>query len=143
MRYVTYIIGVVLLTLLAGCGPAGPRPTKVWGQVTFDGQPLDKGEIRFLPLPGSTQGTATEGDIRDGRYEIPSKDGPLSGLTYKVEIKAQRKVGTVANPVTPTGPPLDRFDNYIPAAYNHKSTLTVTVADTESANQHDFHLKSE
>lgn len=140
MRSISSIAGVALL-VLTGCGPAGPRPMKVWGEVTFDGKPLESGSIRFLPLPNSTQGTATEGDIQNGRYEIPAKDGPLSSLTYKVEIRAQRKVGTVANPMNPTGPPLDRFDNFIPAAYNHESTLTATIADTEAANQHDFHLK--
>ena len=116
---------------------------KVWGEVTYDGKPLPDGTIRLLPQPGSAEGTATEGDIKDGRYEIPASIGPLAGLTYKVEIRAQKKVGTVANPFDPTGPPLDRFDNYLPAVYNHKSTLTIAVADRESANQHDFHLKKE
>lgn len=134
--------GVVLITLMVGCG-SGRRPMKVWGDVSFDGKPVPSGTLRLLPMPGSTEGTATEGDIKDGRYEIPAKDGPLSGLTYKVEIRAMKKVGTVANPFDPTGPPLDRMDNYLPAVYNHKSTLTIAVSDTESANKHDFQLKPE
>ena len=43
-------LGLLLAFLiLAGCGDSGPAEYDVTGSVTLDGQPIEKGEILFLP----------------------------------------------------------------------------------------------
>src|SRR5262245_5962582 len=116
MRYLRLSLGAAWLFLaLASCDSGGPRKMKIWGAATFEGQPIETGSITLLPGPDSTEGTAVGAEIKEGRYEIAAKDGPLAGLTYKVEIKAQRKTGkTVPNPFNPSGPRLDEFEQFIP-----------------------------
>lgn len=109
------------------------------GTVTFDGQPLERGSITFLPegqLP--TQGGAP---IMDGKYSIAQNEGLVAGK-YHVAITAplgegEKSKDTVSNaPGMPPKPPKD----LIPAQYNTKSTL---VADVEAgkANTFDFNLE--
>lgn len=47
------------------------------GQVTIDGQPIDKGSIMFLPLDGES--IKTGGPIVGGKYDIPAEKGPVAG----------------------------------------------------------------
>ncbi|MEQ1827148.1 MAG: hypothetical protein ABL921_14430 [Pirellula sp.] len=47
------------------------------GKVTFDGQPIDKGSIMFLPIGGES--IKTGGPIIDGKFDIPAEKGPVSG----------------------------------------------------------------
>src|SRR5438552_2069925 len=45
------LAGVGLLTLLAGCGKAPPPPiVEVEGVVRLAGKPLNRAEVRFIPL---------------------------------------------------------------------------------------------
>lgn len=132
-----------LALAITSCGPGGPKKMKAWGNVTFNGVPIDKGTITFLPIPDGTQGTATGGEIMDGNYEIAAATGPIVGLTYKVEIKAMRKTGKIPNPFNAEAPPLDKYEDFVPEKYNFKSGLKVTIGPTDADNKHDFHLKSE
>ncbi len=72
-----YLVCCALLPLLQGCGNA-----TVSGKVTFDGQPIEKGKISFLPADdkGSVVGT----DINGGSYI--ARDVPPG--KKKVEIVA-------------------------------------------------------
>ncbi|QDV32450.1 hypothetical protein [Tautonia plasticadhaerens] len=129
------------LLLLPGCADPGPRPMRVWGAVSYDGQPVEDGRIIFSPT-GNTPGGSTGGAIEAGRYDIPSRSGPYAGGTYRVEISSLEETGrTLENAVDPGGPALAVFFDRIPPAYNSQSTLSITVADDSSGNQHDFDLE--
>jgi hypothetical protein len=129
----------VLLAATVGCRTS-PR-TRVWGEVSFDGRPVAKGTIEFIPAEG-TGGTSAGGAIEDGSYDIPAKQGPLTGGTYRVEITALAKTGrTRPNVFDPNGPLLDDYKCYIPACYNSKSVLKVTLSAPKE-NKHDFRLVS-
>lgn len=131
---------LLCVIVVAGCGPSGPRNMKVWGDVTYDGKPIETGDIIFTPQPG-TIGTSTGAEIRGGQYSIPAKVGPLADGTYKVEIKALHKIGTTPNIMVADGPPLDLFENFIPTIYNAESNLSATISSDPAANQRNFHLK--
>lgn len=47
------------------------------GQVTIDGQPIEKGSIMFLPLDSGS--IKTGGPIVNGKYDILTEKGPVSG----------------------------------------------------------------
>jgi len=51
--------------LLAGCGQSSGTAE---GEVTYEGQPVEKGQIMFLPADG--KGPTTGGAIRNGRYTV-------------------------------------------------------------------------
>src|SRR4051794_9822572 len=119
---------VVLLAsvlLAGGCGGSEPRPMRVWGEVTYDGKPIEKGAIVFTSL-GDDTAQGAGGEIVDGRYDIPASSGPRSGENYRVAITAMRKTGrTLRNIMTPEGPTMEETENYIPAIYGGQSTLQV------------------
>ena len=114
---------------------------RVWGAVSFEGNPVAQGDIYYVPID-DTPGPTTGGKIVAGRYEVPQHIGPWRGGAYRVEITALAKNGkTLPNPTIPGGPPVELADNYIPTKYNHESELRVTIVDDPSKNQFDFDLR--
>jgi hypothetical protein len=73
-----------------GCSD-GPTVHEVRGQVFYESKPVEKGDIRFIPIDG-TKGQASYGTIIDGKYEITARGGVSVGK-HRVEIQAFRKTG--------------------------------------------------
>ena len=72
-----------------GCGGRPddePVRASVSGMVTFDGEPLSEGVIRFIPTEGTT-GPQVTGVISNGAFELPESHGPVVG-THRVEINS-------------------------------------------------------
>ncbi len=135
------VITCGLVTSVSGCGENGPRQMRVWGEVRFDGVPVEAGRIIFTPT-GDTPGGSTGGALTRGKYDIPSKNGPYAGGTYRVEISSLAGSGkTVAAIGLPSGSRVEVFKEAIPAIYNVSSTLSVTISADSSKNQFDFPLK--
>lgn len=122
------LVSVVVLTL-AGCGSGGLAEYSVTGTVTFDGQPVEKGEIRLMPTEAG--GTPYAGAIENGKFECKVTEGQK-----RVEISATREAATPA----PDG--LPNYVSYIPAEYNTQSTLTAEVKPGGD-NTFTFDLKSQ
>jgi len=111
------------------------------GEVKFDGKSLEDASISFIPVE-NTPGGSFGGPIKQGRYDLPAAEGPLAGGKYKVEISALRKIDKPQeNIIEPGGPPLYSYDNYIPAKYNVRSTLSATISDDPSKNEFNFDLQ--
>jgi hypothetical protein len=130
MRFGWLAVG---LLLFAGCFK--PSPT-VSGMVRWNGEPLAKGSIRFVPVD-RTPGSDAGGTIKEGKYTIEK------GLTvgkYRVELKATKKTGKKArNPVLPADM-IDEEIELIPPEYNENSQLTREVGP--GLNPIDFDLPS-
>jgi hypothetical protein len=131
---------------LAGCGgEEGPPRSRVHGQVTYDGKPLEKGTIEFAPIEG-TAGESAQGEIKDGQYDVPRATGPLQKGRYQVIITALRPTGKAAPPdpfegTLPTPLNLQPMENYIPAQYNRRTNLRAAISEDTSKNQFDFELE--
>ncbi len=115
------------VVLLAGCGGDGSGRVPLSGTVAVDGQPLERGEIAFVPQSGTagpTIGTA----IERGGFSVSRAEGPTPG-TYRVEIRATRPTGRkIPDEFRP--PPdnlVDEIEQFIPRRYNVDSELTVQV----------------
>jgi len=124
-----------------GCGKGdGLVRGSVHGTVTFDDEPVEKGEIRFTPANGTT-GPLTGGQISDGEYFVPVVQGPVVGK-HVVSIEAARKTGRQFKAVAPAPPGtmIDEMQQYIPAKYNVRSVLNVEI--TERDNEANFELTS-
>ncbi|MDZ7620665.1 MAG: hypothetical protein U1E05_26985 [Patescibacteria group bacterium] len=71
--------GAASLLAVAGCGGGS---TSASGDITYDGRPVERGAITFLPADG--RGPAAGAEIRDGRYQA---DDLIAG-TKVVQIEA-------------------------------------------------------
>jgi len=130
-------LGVLLIGgICLGCD-SGPKAMPIEGEVTFDGQPISKGTIQFIPAEG-TLGRSTGGSITNGRYGISKKDGLLADGTYAVRIRGLRKTGKrIPHPENPKGKPIEVQESYIPLAYNSQTILKVDHVESTL----DFHLE--
>ena len=90
----------ILLSLVAmgGCGKSGLDKVPLHGTVTFKGQPIPDGEVRFVPI-GETKGPASVGNIVDGQYKVDARGGVPVGK-HRVEI---RIIGSPPTPVAGQG----------------------------------------
>jgi len=120
--------------LAAGCDQATSRHG-LQGTVTLDSEPLAKGSIAFVPLPG-TKGPPAGGPIRDGSYSVGSDGGTFVGK-FSVSIKASRKTGRKEH--DSMGNLVDQFEQYIPRRYNRDTELTAEVT-VSGPNRFDFEL---
>lgn len=83
--------------LCLGCGDSGLY--RVSGTVTYKGQPVPSGEIRFTPHQGNT-GPMILAKIRDGSYETPKDKGVVGG-PYQLQVKGYAKAGNSNDPTAP------------------------------------------
>ena len=124
----------LLVVGVCGCADSGPKRCAVSGIVTWKGKPLDQGVITFL-AEDSALGSGGGDMIKDGRYNIPAKQGLLPGR-YKVIISSADPRDKAPDPDSPPG--------YLPVAkdrialkYNTKTTLTAEVTP-QGQNRFDF-----
>jgi hypothetical protein len=117
----------LLLPLLAsGCGKGRASMVQVSGTVTWEGQPLEEGDIIFEPLDGRT--AAGAGKIVKGAYSFESNAGQK-----RVQIQATRQ--TVFNKQ------MNQYEReaFIPPRYNAHSELAADVRP-DGENRFDFEL---
>ncbi len=120
------LIGLVWLT--AGCG-SGPRTYWVEGTVTFDGRPVETGEIIFVPLDKDLGPDA--GPITNGSFGFAVKAGQK-----RVEIRASREVPGKRTSMGPV------YEDYIPPRYNSQSEIPPVKVVPGGKNQWAFSLTS-
>ena len=134
------LLGAVALATVAGCGSSDDlAKLVVSGMVTFRGEPIEDGEIRFLPT-GDTRGPMSAAPIRAGHYEVATRGGVPLG-THRVEIRAFRpKQGAEPLGDLPGVEPGELpKEQYLPDKYNKKSELNVTIGSGDASSQ-DFNL---
>src|SRR5438876_9410259 len=108
------LLVVAALGMCLGC--SGNLAT-VEGNVTFDGQPVEKGSIIFEPADGV--GPVAGGTIENGKYRLNWEEGLVPGKMI-VRISAVRPTGRKikAGPPGPPGKMGDEVRPYFPAIYN-------------------------
>ena len=131
----TLVAAGLLCSSLIGCGssvPPGPARSKVTGKVSYKGQPVARGQIRFTP----ENGPFAQADIRDGKYEVDYKGGVPVGPA-KVEIDSYVETGPET--VEPDGTRRRQSVQDLPTKYNTASTLRVEIT-AKGKNEHNFDL---
>lgn len=115
----------LLLASLCGCSPSS---SDISGKVSFAGQDVAEGSIRFEPL--DRQSASFGGMITNGQYQITVPASVLRPTTYLVRIDALRKTGRKipAGPPEPEGTMVDETLAYIPEIYNTASILKRELA---------------
>jgi hypothetical protein len=136
-------IAWVMLCGVAVCGCGGsdePRGIALSGKVSYKGQPLTDGSIRFIPSDGN--GPTAGATIEGGAFSIPAIGGPRPGK-HRVEIAAFQESAKStpagaqqfgrSDQSFPEGAQSKRTvkENFIPKKYNDNSGLTYTVPDSD------------
>ncbi|MDC0935364.1 hypothetical protein OAS39_03680 [Pirellulales bacterium] len=108
----------------------------VSGQVMYDGQPVETGQIRFRGIEG-TRGPITIDPIEDGRYTTANTAGVPVGK-HRVEITAYdpKEYAAKANRGPGVAPP----KQLLPKKYNRESELTVELQSGSGQITKDFKL---
>lgn len=106
----------------------------VSGAVTYRGSAIPEGAISFIPTDGTT-GPTMSAAIVDGAYQMDKFGGVPTG-SYQVRIVAAHGRPTNGKQAD-TG---FRLVQYIPAKYNTKSELKITVDAGGGSMTRDFAL---
>jgi hypothetical protein len=134
---------LLAMTLLGGCAQRERLERAVIsGTVTYQGQLVKEGEIRFRPLPG-TDAPVCRADIFDNKYSITGRGGVPVGK-YKVEIigfrlKKGAPAGHVMNLGVPGGDPW--AEQYLPEKFNSKTELEFAIPPGAGKITKDFELQ--
>jgi len=133
VRRLAPALALGLLAVALGCGKGGVRREVVQGKVTFKGQPLDAGQIRFLIDDRPT----AMGQISKGAYKIDHLGGVPVG-SGKVEIEGFEDTGKVVF-TSIDGKKTMEANQILPAKYNAKSELKVEIS-AGATNEKNFDL---
>jgi hypothetical protein len=154
-RPVAIAFSVAATVVVLGCGGDDSglgRRYKVTGKVTYKGELVPHGTVKFLPtqpLPPGSRGAA--GEIKDGYYSLSTTgndDGALPG-EYMVAIVAMDLDLSTAKPKQGTiihlGDPehkaaLKKAKPLIPTKYSTGETSGLKATVKEASNQFDFEL---
>jgi len=126
------LAAMLVVSTLVGCGD-GIERVNMSGKVTYAGQPVETGQIRFIPAPG-TEAPLTVEQINGGRYDTSISGGVPVGK-YQVAIRSYHP-----DDPAPTGPDKPQRRQLLPAKYNSQSKLEVTVESGQKQLERDFEL---
>jgi hypothetical protein len=116
---------------LVGCGSSKTK-VEVTGKVTYQGKPIELGNIKFDPIDKNLQPDGSE--IREGIYHVKLPIGPAL-----VSVSGVRKVGETKVYDTPNSPMRAKYEEFVPKKYSREPEITADIkADTK---QLDFDLK--
>jgi hypothetical protein len=118
-----YVMAPLVLAGIAivGCQRDGWDRVVVTGDVSYGGESVQDGQIRFIPT-GGTQGPVSIAAITAGQYRCDRAGGVPVGM-HRVEILAFDP-----NAPAPLGPGSPPRKQLLPAKYHRYSTLTAEVA---------------
>jgi hypothetical protein len=123
-RHFGWIVAVALAACSLACG-CSPATSTVTGNVTLDGQPLEKGIIAFSAAEGAAPPVTA--DIVDGKYSAEM----VAGKKH-VQLSASKVIGTRKND-SPGAPPDEILEEQIPPKYNSESKLEFDVQPGSNA----------
>jgi hypothetical protein len=121
---------VLISMIVVGCS-SDTKHGAVNGTVTLDGQPIKTGIVRFVPADGQT--ATADAVIAEGKFTANVPPGEK-----RVEISAPKVVGK--RRMMPESPEIEITEELLPARYNVKTELTLTV--TAGSQSKDFELQS-
>lgn len=147
------LVLVTTATFLFGCGGDASKPKlgRVSGKVSYNGQPVTKGMVSFVPIsgPGSETGQSATGEIgTDGSYKLTtfeSGDGAVLG-EHKVLVQSSEEDPALKGQGMPIPDAKGNFNtkppkHLVPEKYltADKTPLRYTVK--EGDNRYDIELK--
>jgi hypothetical protein len=128
---------LLVLSLAIGCGyRSSLERVYVSGSVSYAGQPIEIGQIRFIPVE-PTRAPITVENIRDGAYETDKSGGVPVG-NFRVEIRMFDRHEYENAPRVPGTPSVKQL---LPNKYNRDSELTINIESGSDSIEKDFNLE--
>lgn len=124
----------ILLVTLSGCSDGTMDKAELTGTILYDGQPIPRGNIRFIPI-NNTKGPTSGATITDGKYHVMNKGGVPLG-EHKVTVTAFRKIANMPEHLKAEG----GLKQYLPQKHHKKSQLKVTITEDKETWVQDFKL---
>jgi hypothetical protein len=140
MRYLIFIL--LLLPILSGCGNNPQGRVAIRGDVTYDGKPLEEGDILFLSVEGTTPAVTTGSPIKDGKFSLSAEHGLIPDQTYSVRFRSIELVTGKENDPSIDPRLIGKPRNILPSKYEVNSIISVT-ATKKSPNVFKFDLTSD
>ena len=152
-RHFAVSLGVIAM-LIGGCGgPDRPPMGRVSGVVSYNGAPLDSGEVKFIPIQGAESDRPAIGVIEsDGSYKLTTfntGDGAVVGQ-HKVLVTVPRPVETMGENVDEESGMMPSFDqpmpeyddvSGIPSKYGNLDSTPLRYTVEQSGNTIDIELE--
>ena len=133
--FVCKLAAAILLLTIAGCGSDdGLQRVRVHGTVSYQGDPVMDGQIRFCPESG-TEGPISIVKIVEGNYTHEVNGGVPAG---KHRIRVQAWDHTLPMPEGPTAPERPQL---LPAKYNKDSDIVFDLEYQSGWLEKDFDLE--
>lgn len=123
-------VGVFSAWTMVGWMRAPAAAVAVRGRLTFQGSPVEVGEIEFAPAVGEIAQRHTV-KVENGEFVLPARQGLVRNKKYVVRAKAFRKTGRVYANARKDDSAAE-FEQYLPERYNSESELSF-LADRASA----------
>ncbi len=140
MRLLSLSCGFLSLCLLIGCGGTDDGQVTAGGTVTYNGQPLEKGEIAFVNAGGMT---AAVSPVVNGAFNLKSTASHpgIAPGEYAVTVSAwKREPGSVDE----QGNIIAEGEPAIPAKYmNYKTSGLSATIENSGARSLGFELSGE
>lgn len=134
-RNTLFILSLLILSPLAGCGSGGLPTAPVRGKITFQGKPVPNGSVVTMPegdMPSAT------GEIKpDGTYELTTYtagDGAVLGKHTLMIMAVEDMSDKLPEERSPT-PGL-----IVPSKYTSFATSGLTIEVKQGENKFDFEL---
>ena len=124
------LLAAPLFAAIAGCYTPVPPGVALSGRVTYQGKPVREAAIFFTP-DIAKEGKGGQGLVRNGRYSIPSEEGPSPGELYVILIDPRQD--------NPKYRP-DSTDPLLPERYREFTSMKVVIPNRKSYS-FDFDLK--
>lgn len=126
------------LWCLVGWLVAPPAPVSIRGNLSYQGTPVERGEIEFAPAPGEAAQRHTI-TVENGRFLLPASQGLLRDRRYVVRAKGYRKTGRLYENA-PGSDPSEEYEQYLPERYNSSSELSLVTDRASVAKPLELNL---
>lgn len=137
-RSTTTLLLLAGVAAFGGCSSGdGLERVVINGSVSYDGKPVEAGQIRFRPIEG-TSGPITVRPIEAGAYTTAESGGVPLGR-HSIEIKSYDAAEYKAK--RNRGPGVAAPKQLLPAKYNDKTTLTLDLDADSDKSSVDFQLE--
>jgi hypothetical protein len=141
MKHLFFIL--LFFPVIYGCGGNNPQGrVAVRGEVTLDNKPLEKGDILFSSIAGTTPMVVTGTPIRNGKFSLSAKQGLIPDQTYSVQFRSVEIISDTQNEIQDPTKTESIRRSLIPRRYGAESKETVIVTK-KSPNVFQFDLTSD
>jgi hypothetical protein len=125
---------LALSLTLCGCGDSSTTTT--FGRVTWNGQPVAQGQIRFVPANGPT----IMGTIQDGGYRLSGANAvPVGTSRVEIDVMISGDSAPVASLINKDSA-ARQFKQVAPPRFNTESKLEARIVAGKD-NEHNFSLE--